>query len=54
MTVEQKVLRDHALEWIVAGLVAFFIFSGIALYSFSVDMKTISAMSPAGEQSGRT
>jgi hypothetical protein len=53
-TVEKQVLRDHALEWIAAGLVAFCVFSAVAFYSFSVDMKTISALSPIAEQNGRT
>jgi hypothetical protein len=43
MTDENQVLREHALEWIAAGLVAIFIFSGIVFYSFSVDVRSISA-----------
>jgi hypothetical protein len=43
MTDENQVLREHALEWIAAGLVALFIFSGIVFYSFSVDVRSISA-----------
>ena len=29
--------KSHALEWITAGLVAFFVFAGVAFYTFSVD-----------------
>ena len=35
MTHETEVLREHALEWIPAGLVAFLIFAGVAFYSFA-------------------
>jgi hypothetical protein len=37
LTDGNQVLRERALEWIAAGLVALFIFSGIVFYSFSVD-----------------
>ena len=43
MTDGNQVLREHALEWIAAGLVALFVFSGILFYSFSVDMRGINA-----------
>jgi hypothetical protein len=43
MTHGTRQRREHALEWIAAGLVAFFIFAGIAFYSFSVDVRTVSA-----------
>ena len=43
MTDGNQVLREHALEWIAAALVAFFIFAGIAFYSFSVDVRSVSA-----------
>ena len=39
-----QVLREHALEWIAAGLIAFFIFAGIAFYSFSVDVRNVGAL----------
>ena len=35
--------HEHTLEWIAAGLVAFFIFAGVAFYSFSVDVRSVSA-----------
>jgi hypothetical protein len=35
--------REHALEWIAAGLVALFIFAGVVFYSFSVDVRSMSA-----------
>ena len=38
---EKQQPREHALEWIAAGLIAFFIFAGIAFYSFSVDVKSV-------------
>jgi hypothetical protein len=43
--------REHALEWIAAGLVAFFVFAGIAFYTFSVDVRSVSAstQSPYGK-----
>ena len=34
--------HEHTLEWIAAGLVAFFIFAGVAFYSFSVDVRSVS------------
>ncbi len=43
MTHGTRQRREHALEWIAAGLVAFFIFAGIAFYSFSVDVRSVSA-----------
>ena len=43
MTDGNQVLREHALEWIAAGLVALFIFSGILFYSLSVDIQSINA-----------
>ena len=43
MTDANQVLREHALEWIAAGLVALFVFSGILFYSFSVDVRSINA-----------
>jgi hypothetical protein len=43
MTDGNQVLREHALEWIAAGLVALFIFSGILFYSLSVDVRSINA-----------
>ena len=43
MTDGNQVLREHALEWIAAGLVALLIFSGILFYSFSVDVRSVSA-----------
>ena len=45
---ENQVIREHALEWIVAGLVALFVFAGVAFYSVSVDVWSISA-SPDGK-----
>ena len=41
MSNENQVMREHALEWIVAGLVALFVFAGVAFYSFSVDVRSI-------------
>ena len=32
---------EHTLEWIAAGLVAFFIFAGVVFYSFSVDVRSV-------------
>jgi hypothetical protein len=54
MTDGNQVLREHALEWIAAGLVALFIFSGIVFYSFSVDVRSIGAtqQSVDGKASG--
>ena len=43
MTHGTRQRREHALEWIAAGLVAFFIFAGIAFYSFSADVRSVSA-----------
>lgn len=43
MTDEKQQRHEHTLEWIAAGLVAFFIFVGIVFYSFSVDVKSVSA-----------
>ena len=37
--------HEHTLEWIAAGLVAFFIFAGVAFYSFSVDVRSVSVPS---------
>jgi hypothetical protein len=36
--------HEHALEWIAAGLVALFIFAGVAFYSFSVDVRKVGAL----------
>ena len=47
MTDEKQQRHEHTLEWIAAGLVAFFIFAGVVFYSFSVDVKSVSA-SPDG------
>jgi hypothetical protein len=43
MTDGHEVLREHALEWIAAGLVALFIFAGVVFYGFSVEVKSLSA-----------
>ena len=43
MTHGTRQRREHALEWIAAGLVALLIFSGILFYSFSVDVRSVSA-----------
>jgi len=43
MTNGTRQRREHALEWIAAGLVAFFVCAGIAFYSFSVDVRSVSA-----------
>ena len=43
MTDEKQPRHEHTLEWIVAGLVAFFIFAAVVFYSFSVDVRSVSA-----------
>jgi hypothetical protein len=48
VTDEKQQRHEHTLEWIAAGLVAFFIFAGVVFYSFSVDVKSVSA-SPVGK-----
>ena len=45
--------REHALEWIAAALVAFFIFAGIAFYSFSVDVRNVGALPQKGSSNYR-
>ena len=45
---EKQQRREHTLEWIAAGLVAFFIFAGVAFYSFSVDVRNVGAPSAEG------
>jgi hypothetical protein len=42
--------HEHTLEWIAAGLVALFILAGIAFYSFSVDVRTVSAPQSTDEK----
>ena len=48
MTDGEQQHREHTLEWMTAGLVALFIFAGVAFYSFSVDVRSVSA-SPDGK-----
>ena len=52
MTDANQVLREHALEWIAAGLVALFVFSGILFYSFSVDVRSINATQQSAGREG--
>ena len=51
MTDGNQVLREHFLEWVAVGLVAFFIFAGVAFYSFSVDVRSVNA--PAQSTDGK-
>ena len=46
--------HEHILEWIAAGLVAFFIFAGVAFYSFSVDVRSVSAPPQGADGKGST
>ena len=48
MTDGERQHQEHALEWIAAGLVALFVLAGVAFYSFSVDVRGVSA-SPDGK-----
>ena len=48
-----QVLREHPLEWIAAGLIAFFIFAGIAFYKFSVDVRNVGALPQKGSSNHR-
>jgi hypothetical protein len=55
MSDKNQIMREHALEWIVAGLVALFVFAGVAFYSFSVEVRSISStqQSPGEKSSHR-
>ena len=44
MTDGEQQYREHTLEWIAAGLVALFIFAGVAFYGFSVDVRNVGAL----------
>ena len=46
--------HEHSLEWIAAGLVAFFIFAGVAFYSFSVDVRSVGAPPQGTDGKGST
>ncbi len=46
--------HEHTLEWIAAGLVAFFIFAGVAFYSFSVDVRSVSEPPQGTDGKGST
>ena len=41
---EKKQRHEHILEWVAAGLVAFFIVAGVAFYSFSVDVRSVGVL----------
>jgi hypothetical protein len=45
--------EEHTLEWIAAGLVALFVFAGVAFYSFSVDVRSVSTPPPSNGWKGR-
>jgi hypothetical protein len=45
--------QEHTLEWIAAGLVALFVFAGVAFYSFSVDVRSVSTSPPSNGWKGR-
>lgn len=55
--------QEHTLEWIAAGLVALFVFAGVAFYSFvfagvafysfSVDVRSVSTPPPSNGWKGR-
>ena len=53
MTDGERQYHEHALEWIAAGLVAFFIFAGVAFYSFSVDVRNVGALPQKGSSNHR-
>jgi hypothetical protein len=50
---QKQQCRQHALEWIAAGLVAFFMFAGVAFYSFSVDVRNVGAVPQKGSSNHR-
>jgi hypothetical protein len=50
---EKQQRREHTLEWIAAGLVAFFIFAGVAFYSFSVDVRNVGVLPQKGSSNHR-
>ena len=50
---EKQQRREHTLEWIAAGLVAFFIFAGVAFYSFGVDVRNVGALPQKGSSNHR-
>jgi hypothetical protein len=45
--------HEHALEWIAAGLVALFIFAGVAFYSFGVDVRSVGGLPMKGASNHR-